>query len=681
METQRMLFEQHPTLHEIGAHTAFLAESTDAAAAGMAAVDGESGPTDWPSGNLKVLATIGEMDKYTGTVLTGVPDGQGAYLIDDHTVRLVYQSESYGPLSSFGRNQETWPFPVNNGIATFTGSHVQYIDYDRQLLSEFMTHDGPAKDMVKGAGELIKYVYNLDGDLVGPRILGKDENDESYFYGLRPHYSHTDTTGKYVVPVPYKADWFFQSLCASSMNPAFQWGEKHGFSDNIYLTNEEWHRYGDAHDFIGIPGWAVDADNKAAYPIAPIGMGGFEKLTEMSCGIEGYVCIVVSGYNGAFSVSDKDAWAAKRNAEAGKRSDGTDYAYPQNIVPSRVYVGKKGVDMNGNPADDFMSRNGLAYGKTYGFAVRDNELDRDTWHKDASKATFQATIQGKMMAVDYMWDGVVKSWIHDESIWGWQDAPAAGYKFWTALGRDEGGKKTEHGVADPTGATNFIQSSTAGYFGIYHLDGLVAMLESEGLGNGFDAEYENLQGEVPVKDQILLKGQGKTSEGGTQDVMCDSSTCHETFEDIDGFQWLVGSDGEYIMIQEDGGNRFGERTFIAKLDRSLPNLQYHFICQAGGASNTRTAGGVGIPAGTWRRATSSEFSGITDLTGLLKKGANGEYLVHANTPYKRVAAEMAFPMNEHLISFGLQQHSINAGIVYELHADRGGQIYMYQPNI
>jgi hypothetical protein len=49
---------------------------------------------DYPYGKIKVLATVGEYDKTSGFMLVGVPDGMGAYLKDDTTVRIVWQSES-----------------------------------------------------------------------------------------------------------------------------------------------------------------------------------------------------------------------------------------------------------------------------------------------------------------------------------------------------------------------------------------------------------------------------------------------------------------------------------------------------------------------------------------------------------------------------------------------------------
>ena len=111
-------------MHPVGWHTAHIAEATDCAYAdpplNCTTLDGESGDTGYPFGTIKVLATVGEYNKKTGHMLVGVPDGMGSYLVDEETVRIVWQSESYGPI--YGG--QSWPFIVNCNGATFTGSHV-----------------------------------------------------------------------------------------------------------------------------------------------------------------------------------------------------------------------------------------------------------------------------------------------------------------------------------------------------------------------------------------------------------------------------------------------------------------------------------------------------------------------------------------------------------------------------
>lgn len=227
----------------IGSNTALLCEAADASATGIVPKDGESGDTDFPHGNIKVIATMGERsvcDESEGQKLVGVPDGMGAYLADDETVRVVFQSESYGPI-----RQESFPVSMNDGAFTMGGSHVQYIDYDRDLMSEFMSHDGPASDMVVGVGNMIEKAYNLKGEPVGPRSKGPTSEGA--------HYGNTDAEGNYVISeIPTETDWFFQSFCSAHLEQKHQWGEGIGVEDDMFVTNEEWITYEPGSRFVGL---------------------------------------------------------------------------------------------------------------------------------------------------------------------------------------------------------------------------------------------------------------------------------------------------------------------------------------------------------------------------------------------------------------------------------------------
>jgi hypothetical protein len=160
----------------------------------------------------KVLATMGERSvcpDSIGDKLAGVPDGVGAHLVDDDTVRLIFQSESYGPLQ-----YETYGIPVNDGTAVIGGSHLQvslqnnslryiscvlfkyiniqcllclqYIDYDRDLMSEFLDNDEPASSMVVGMGKMVQTMYNLKGEsvCVTPNAAFVVSIFQSYFFTI-----------------------------------------------------------------------------------------------------------------------------------------------------------------------------------------------------------------------------------------------------------------------------------------------------------------------------------------------------------------------------------------------------------------------------------------------------------------------------------------------------------------
>jgi hypothetical protein len=171
--------------------------------------------------------------------------------------------------------------------------------------------------------------------------------------------------------------------------------------------------------------------------------------------------------------------------------------------------------------------------------------------------------------------------------WDFQEPPTAGptgYKFWNARGRDASGSKTEHNTPDPRGNARFMQGSTAGYMGIYDLSApnslravLTALPDDGSLPLFIPAAYELIEGETDVSDRIELGGKGVRSDGGDQTHMHDKDANKNTFEDIDGLEWFAASDGDYIMIQEDGGNLYGERTLMYKMPAYGVKPTYYFL--------------------------------------------------------------------------------------------------------
>lgn len=272
----------------IGSNTELIPEAADASASDAPVEDGKSGDTHFPHGNIKPIATVGEYNACEGNKghqIVGVPDGLGAYLIDDDTVRVVVQGESYGPIE----DGESYPYFVNDGAATFTGSRVQYTDYDRGGLAEFMEHDESAAGLVKGFGSIIKHSYNLKGELVGHRT--KDGPTE-----VGAHYSNTDVDGNYVVVnLPSQADWVMQSLCSAHLEQRHQWGSGIGFEDNIFLTNEEWMTYKEDSMFVGISVHAIDLESHIDYAVGSFTNSGFEKCAEINPTMESYVFVAFSG--------------------------------------------------------------------------------------------------------------------------------------------------------------------------------------------------------------------------------------------------------------------------------------------------------------------------------------------------------------------------------------------------
>ena len=432
-------------------------------------------------------------------------------------------------------NPESFPWVVNSKSASFTGSHIHYIDYNRSMLASFMDDGAPSKaqGMVKGAGNAVSKAYNLKRELVGPRNRTGD--------GLQPttsnvHESNVDVNGNYIVgstaTAPSKADWLMQSLCSAHLEVRHQWGNGMGVEDDLFITNEEWISYPRDSMPIGLPVHVLNLATGELWATAAFTLGGHEKVVEVNSGHRDYVAFVPSGYNGAFGLSEDSAVLAARNA-AYTRTDGNPYVYPQDIVPTKLYIGKKNTDKDGNAeTTDFMARNGFEYGALYGFAVDCNAVNpsRDSWHKSASAGD---TVTGAFYKLRWQAQrGVVEGFEKDGS-WEFQDAPEGapdGWCFWTSDGKDSRGAKTEHVSPDPRGGQRVLQGSTAGYFGIYDFQDLPTLLSS-GMPTSIPATYTVHQPESDVVDLIELGGAGLRADGNNQTMMHDRSRDKTTFED------------------------------------------------------------------------------------------------------------------------------------------------------
>jgi hypothetical protein len=241
-----------------------------------------------------------------------------------------------------------------------------------------------------------------------------------------------------------------------------------------------------------------------------------------------------------------------------------------------------------------------------------------------------------------------------------------------------------------------IHSSTCGYFGHLYVENFPETLDANIDGDfpsSFDATYYVYQGERDVTSQIELGGQGVYTLDPLRDATrnWDSAGYNKTmgegkvtFEDIDGLEVVMGpNEVIYAILQEDSGNFLGERQFITgplEHEDDGVELTYYFISFSGGDENTRMVEGVGIPAGVTTSANSHEFSGIFDLSGLIAKDADGNFLISAADSGKaKRDADAATEINDKYIYLSLQAHNHDGGLVEAMRADRGGQWLVYQP--
>ncbi|QGG79064.1 calcium-binding protein [Litorivicinus lipolyticus] len=658
--THNAIAGAHAGLSTIGTTTAVMSEASTADDASER-LDGQSGDQDYPYlSAIKALATVGEVDQATGLALTGYPDGQAAWLLDDDTVRVVYQSESYATMSN-----ETYGWPMKNGTR-FTGSHIHAIDYDRAGLSTFLTNGNSAAGLVKGSSHLFDTVYNAFGVAVtADGVWG----NQALADGTRVNFNaeHALTEG----------DFFFQSFCGAFYEPAYKYGAGLGFADDLWLTAEEWNIQRmfegtgvDAHDTMGLASVVVDLATKTAYTVPALGQSGYEKILPINPKHPDYVVLVMAGYNHGIEPT-----------------------------PLRIYVGKKGLDAQGNPVgaganarDQFLARNGLLYGKLYGMAVanadyaglgiRNINTDDKMLDDYLTDASAPDRFNAKFFATSYQWQG----WdapvsVRDTEAFKWQAASEqpAGYTFFV------GDSKTEHPAVDPNIANQrYVQNMTnkGGMIGVELTDFVAAVADGD-LPQALSAKVTRI---LAAHDGALsLDVADKGIKHGNQGTHATAKDGTAQMVAPDGLQWVRTADADVLIVDEDSGNEFGERKYALVLDADkfeLAQPKGYFLAMAGGKQSPRAQAGVAAIPGAFKSATSSEFSGTWNVSALLARKANGTFYTAdelKGTGEARINASIG--LNDSQFIGVLQHKGESAGQVGAVKADQGGQLLMFGLNL
>jgi Ca2+-binding RTX toxin-like protein len=686
-----------PLIKTIGQVTALIPEASTADEA-HELLDGQSGDTDFPYAKFKALATVGEVDPITNMALTGWPDGNAAWLKDNATIRLVYQSESYATNSN-----ETYGWLMESGVK-FTGSHIHTIDYDRAKFASFLDNEAPAGTMLKASGHLFDRVYNVFGKEVTKKTT--DKADLGGKWG-----NQTNPDGAIVEFLPAKqltqGDFFFHSFCGAWYEPANKNGAGIGFSDDIWLMGEEWNignsMFADpdgsgplrgfdvANSTMGLASMVVDIKNEVAYTAPALGQAGYEKLMPINSGHQDFVVIVASGYN-----------------------------HDINPAPLKVYVGRKGVDASGKSIDQastsvserdkFLARNGLLYGQLYGMAATAatytqlgiTSVNADNKMLDAylQNAAAPDDFSVRYYPTSYRWDGFdtpeavkdteVLRWAKDGDLVG-EVAEAneqpVGYTFFNS------DTKVEHPAVDPDGGFRYIQNHTrtGGILGIEFANMVSDLtnndLDKNGLPDYLSADVTRILPAVngALKLDVGDKGVGHFDATGNP----SGATAEQHIElksrkanDPDGLLWVKSSDADILIVDEDSGNDYGERKFALVLNEDTlaiePDGTGFFIAQAGGNKNPRALAGVSTYGGTFETKSGSEFSGSWNVTALVATKADGSFFTQDELAGNGVqTVEQSRPLSEHVFIGAVQHGGESGGALKATKADYGGQIFMF----
>jgi Ca2+-binding RTX toxin-like protein len=685
-------------IKNIGEVTALVAEASTANEPSELR-DGQSGDTSFPYAKFKALATVGEVDPTSKMALTGWPDGNAAWLKDEATIRLVYQSESYATNSN-----ETYGWLMESGVK-FTGSHIHTIDYDRAKFASFLDNEAAASTMFKASGHLFDRVYNVFGKEVDNKTT--DKLDLAGKWG-----NQTNPDGTIVEFLPAKqltqGDFFFHSFCGAWYEPANKYGADIGFTDDVWLMGEEW-RLGNmfadpdgtgpltpltgsdvANGTMGLASMVVDIKNEVAYTAPALGQAGYEKLMPMNSGHKDYVVIVASGYN-----------------------------HDINPAPLKVYVGRKGLDAAGNQInfadvnlserDRFLGANGLLYGQLYGMAATTttyNQLGITTVNADnkmldayLQNAAAPDDFSVRFYATDYRWDGFgspeavkdteVLRWAQDGDTVGTAteaNKQPAGYTFFNS------DTKVEHPALDPDGGFRYIQNHTAtgAILGVEFTNMVLDLtrdLDNNKLPDFLSADVTRILPAVNGALTLDVGGKGVghfdatgNPNGATAQKHIEGNTNKSVAPD--GLLWVKSSDADILIVDEDSGNDYGERKFALVLNEDTlaiePDRTGYFLAQAGGNKNPRALAGVSTYGGTFESKTGSEFSGSWNVTALVATKADGSFYTQEELAGNGVqTVEQSRPLSEHVFIGTVQQGGESGGALKATKADYGGQIFMF----
>ena len=686
------------TIKKIGEITALVAEASTANDPSEL-LDGKSGDTAFPYANFKALATVGEVDPITNKALTGYPDGNAAWLKDNDTVRVAYQSESYATMSN-----QTYGWEMETGVK-FTGSHIHTIDYDRAKFASFLDNEAPASAMFEASGHLFDRVYNAFGkEVTNKTTLNTDLAGK---WGNQTNPDGTLVEFKTTMRLT-EGDFFFHSFCGAWYETANKYGAGIGFANDVWLMGEEWNIGNSmfdaqgslngaavANNTMGLASMVVDIKNEVAYTAPALGQAGYEKLMPINSGHKDYVVVVASGYN-----------------------------HDINPAPIKVYVGRKGLDAAGNQInfadvnlserDRFLGANGLLYGQLYGMAANAatysalgitsaNADDKmlDTYLKNAAAPD---DFSVRFYATDYRWDGFgTPEAVKDTEVYRWaQDGDVvntvaeankqpAGYTFFNS------DTKVEHPAADPDGSkSRFIQNHTAtgAVLGVEFTSmvaDLTRDLDNNKLPDYLSADVTRILAAVDGALTLDVGGKGVghynatgNPNGATAEKHIEGNT--KKLVSPDGLLWVKSSDADVLILDEDSGNDYGERKLALVINEDTlavePDGKGYFLAQAGGNKNPRALAGVSTYGETYKSNSGSEFSGSWNVTALVATKEDGSFYTQAELAGTGLQTiEQSRQLADHKFIGVVQQPGESGGAVAATKADYGGQIFMFSMDL
>ncbi|MGB7249235.1 MAG: esterase-like activity of phytase family protein [Phormidesmis sp.] len=251
------------------------------------------------------LVTIGDTtpaaSEATGYLAPGIPDGLGAYALNDTTVRLLVNAELG---SSAG-----YSYTLANGTE-LAGARVSYFDIDKATRS------------VVDSGLAYDTIINRQGEVV-------DEPTDLEFEGIN-------------------------RLCSAAYIEAQQFGEGRGLVDSLFFTGEE---TGGGSEFV------IDPATNTLYAVPWMGRAAWESVTELDTGTPDKVAFLVGDDREAapllMYVGEKDSSEGADLLARNGLSNGKLYTWvPEEGADTPTFLNADGEEIDADSAPDPFGFNG-----------------------------------------------------------------------------------------------------------------------------------------------------------------------------------------------------------------------------------------------------------------------------------------------------------------------------------
>lgn len=160
----------------------------------------------------------------------------------------------------------------------------------------------------------------------------------------------------------------FKRFCSGQSYAPNTFGAGRGFVDNVYITGEE-----TFSDFTYNRLFALDLDNRDFYQLSD----------------------VAGSAGGGIGGMPRDSWENAALLDTGETDHVALLLSPDGgTARMKIFIGEKGKDSSGNASNDFLARNGLAYGSYYYL----NDLLPTVEGQTSTDGTFDTTSAGALTA-------------------------------------------------------------------------------------------------------------------------------------------------------------------------------------------------------------------------------------------------------------------------------------------